>query len=683
VCLFVARPLLPSEGTAGSSDALLFVLLSVVLVAVWALRVLQRSDGRARFDIVDLTIVFLVAWQGVAAYLAIDTGAPRPAVNAAWQWVSLAAMFFLVRQLVTSARELRAIAAVMVALAVTMSVFGFHQYFYSIPRDQAMFHENPEAALREAHISAPPGSRQRLLFEQRVNSSEPMATFALANSLAAFLVPWSIVALGICASAAVMRARDARVWLPAAIAALTCLACLVLTKSRSGFVAIAAGIAGVALWTIVQGAVISRRTLIAAAIIAVTLVVAAIGIGALDREVVSEAGKSLGYRLQYWQATCAMIADHPWFGCGPGQFQGCYTQYMLPEASETVADPHNFLLEVGGTAGVPAALALLLAIGLIAWRVVKPQAALIDEPTEDRPYYVYTGAGAGFVFALFIGPLATVPLGTAACAIGLLTSVIVVAALDPWLRSGRMTAGLLTIAAGAMLINLLASGGINFAGVAGSLWLLSGLALASTEKARPISKLATVAIFALAIGLGGTFFYTVYSPVLACNAALDMADVETEQAETHLRAARAADPLNAEPPKRMAVLEWLHWQSHPSAATFDRFMTSIDETERLDPHSAPLAELKGDICHEVHRRTREARPLELAIASFERATALYPNSGTTHAKLALAWADAGKTEQARAEAVRAIVLNDLTRHSDQKLPAEMVERLQSLAGPAN
>ncbi len=52
-----------------------------------------------------------------------------------------------------------------------------------------------------------------------------------------------------------------------------------------------------------------------------------------------------------------MIADHPWLGCGPGNFQDFYTQYKLPEASEEIADPHNFLLEIWATAGTPAATA--------------------------------------------------------------------------------------------------------------------------------------------------------------------------------------------------------------------------------------------------------------------------------------------------------------------------------------
>ena len=94
-------------------------------------------------------------------------------------------------------------------------------------------------------------------------------------------------------------------------------------------------------------------------------------VGALDREVLSEAGKSLGYRLQYWQASWQMIREHPWLGCGPGQFQASYTRYKLPEASETVADPHNFLLEVWATAGTPAAVALVALLLVAAWQIVR------------------------------------------------------------------------------------------------------------------------------------------------------------------------------------------------------------------------------------------------------------------------------------------------------------------------
>ena len=175
----------------------------------------------------------------------------------------------------------------MVAMAVTMSAYGFHQFFYSIPRNQARFRENPETALQEAHVAAPPGSRQRLLFEQRVNSSEPMATLRWQTRWR-IPNPRSLVGLGICATASVMRARNPRLWLPAALCTLLIVACLVLTKSRAGYVATAVGICALAVDDR-EGAHISRRTIAIVVLLASALLAGAVGVGALDREVLSEA----------------------------------------------------------------------------------------------------------------------------------------------------------------------------------------------------------------------------------------------------------------------------------------------------------------------------------------------------------------------------------------------------------
>ncbi len=40
--------------------------------------------------------------------------------------------------------------------------------------------------LRDAGFDPTPGTPERKLFEDRLNSTEPLATFALANSLAGF-----------------------------------------------------------------------------------------------------------------------------------------------------------------------------------------------------------------------------------------------------------------------------------------------------------------------------------------------------------------------------------------------------------------------------------------------------------------------------------------------------------------
>ena len=63
------------------------------------------------------------------------------------------------------------------------------------------------------------------------------------------------------------------------------------------------------------------------------------------------AERSLEFRFGYWRATLAMIRDYPCLACGPGQFQDYYATYKLPEASEVVQDPHNWLLGSLGDSG--------------------------------------------------------------------------------------------------------------------------------------------------------------------------------------------------------------------------------------------------------------------------------------------------------------------------------------------
>ncbi len=155
------------------------------------------ARATVRADWADLALAIFLLLHTSSAVWALRTGAPRPAVNMMWEWIGLGVGYFLVRQLLVESREIRAIVVVMIGLAAALSCFGLEQYFISLPADQARWIKDPDGVLRNAGVVAPPGSRQRVLFEQRINSTEPMATFALANSLAGFLAPWLVVTLGV------------------------------------------------------------------------------------------------------------------------------------------------------------------------------------------------------------------------------------------------------------------------------------------------------------------------------------------------------------------------------------------------------------------------------------------------------------------------------------------------------
>ena len=108
-----------------------------------------------------------------------------------------------------------------------------------------------------------------------------------------------------------------------------------------------------------------------AAVLLGVVVAGAILAGGVDVPILSEATRSFDYRLQYWRATLPMIAHFPLRGVGPGNFQDYYTQFKLPEASEEVGDPHNFVLEVWATAGTVAFLALVAVLAVVGWTTWK------------------------------------------------------------------------------------------------------------------------------------------------------------------------------------------------------------------------------------------------------------------------------------------------------------------------
>ncbi len=354
--LFVARPLFPTE-SAVYGDGLPVVMLWIVLAILWLLGAIGKPRWEVRFGWVDAAVVVLVAWHTVAGVAAVFRASPRPAVNMTWEWLGMGLAFLLARQVIVTRREARAVTAVMAALAVALAGYGLYQYTVEMPAMRAAYAADPVQALRAAGLGFEPGSAQAKLFEDRLQGTEPIATFALTNSLAGYLAPWLVVLVG----AALLGGGVRRRLLPILLCAVPVAVCLVLTKGRSAYAATMLGLLLLG-WIAWKGRAEKQFSWKLPALVA-AVVVAAVGLavvaGGLDRKVATGAATSLGYRLEYWRSTAKMIADRPLLGCGPGNYQFEYTRYKLPEASEEVADPHNFLFEIWATAGTPALLALL------------------------------------------------------------------------------------------------------------------------------------------------------------------------------------------------------------------------------------------------------------------------------------------------------------------------------------
>ena len=686
-CLVVATPLLPTETVQLGGSAMAMILLWLLLFFVWAIAGAAAGQLSWRGGLTLWMLLLFLAWHSLSALVMARYGQPRAAINMLWQWLSFGICFCLTRQLVRTAAERRALVAVMMAVAVGLSALGYYQYFREHPLMREQYRNNPEKVIRDAGIIAPAGTPQRDAFENRLNSTEPFATFALTNSLAGFLSPWLIMALGIGITNFSRVESSPRTKVATLVTAVIIAGCLVLTKSRTAWIAVLAGIALLAVygrrsgwrpdWRIVTG-------MIAAAVFLPFL---GFVIGGLDSFVILEASKAMLYRVQYWRSTAQMIADFPIFGCGPGNFQQYYTAYKLPEASETIAEPHNFIMEIWATAGTPA-LVLFVAFWLcFVWQVWRAQ----QLPASSKPFgedesmgcvrSIYWGGLAGGLFAYVACMyLEGYVLSPGLLVFGFPLAAVAIVLWHPWVLHGRWTIAVPAIAIAVVLINLLAAGGISFASVANTLWVLAALVVSQAES-QPVERFLTrrlaLVLALLTLGTIGIFTKVGYLPQL--NSQTWLADGDTRRSERRpaeamasFRQAIAADPYSQDGWERLADLAHEGW-----LATGDReyFRTFHDATQRmlaLNPRSSFAHAQVGRWWLAAYRHFGQEQLLAEAVASYGIATQRYPNYNLGHAELAWVLHLAGRDAEAAKEAANALRLDEMMPHQEQKLGRQRV-----------
>jgi hypothetical protein len=688
--LLVATPLLPSESATREGTGTVLIAGWLVFLIAWLIAGAWRGGLSIRQGPIVLFIVLFVLLHSFSALVMGRFGQPRYALNMLWQWVTLAICFTMVLQTVRKGVESRAFVAVGLALVVCLSAHGYYQYFHTLPQTRRAYEKDPEKTMRDAGVFAPPGSVEYSQFRDRVASTEPFATFVLANSLAALLTPWLIVVIGVTATnIGSVRGAPGR-WVAVLATVCLILGCWVLTKSRAAWGATVLGLVVLAVYGWIAGWWRVGIQVVLGAVAALVLAsVFGVATGSLDPLVISESAKSLLYRTEYWQATFAMIRDYPWLGCGPGNFQQYYAAYKLPAASETVSDPHNFVLEIWATAGTPTLVAFVLLAAAVAWRVgrawpsnrnlLSPGQIEHSTASQDGPNLsvrpIYWGALGGLVIAFFpcgflVGFVPDMILFLLAPLGGL-----VIAAWHWWVLRGEMPPAVLVCAVIALLVTLLVSGGISYAGVSASLWLLTALTLIAVErpdKAWEVSRAGalTLAIVGLAVGLA--FHQTMYAPILSSSAHLNRGfDRQREgalaAAEVAYEEAAKADPYSEDPWQQLAELYFRQWLNGGDAASWDRFQAAVDEMLRRNVRSYLAYAQTGDWALASYRRHGLPSHLEMASTAYRQAVARYPNSSFLHAQLAWAYHLAGKADMAQQEAAEALRLDRLHNHKERKL----------------
>ena len=349
----------------------------------------EPSDpAPAAFWVWGAAVLFCV-WLAISAAWTIGRGNTRYAVNGFWQWTSLVIFAAAVSKLGQRPRFQERCWKLTLCAILGVLVYGFFDYAVLQPSLRAQLQQNPEAMFEQQGII--PGSAAEILLRNRVESTEMHSVFALANSLAGFLViAWTLwlgsfllhwlpsdprMAVEGEQHGGATDSNRNRWLMIAEIAVLSLLAlALLLTKSRTAW--IAASLATVGLFGLhprVRGRAkeflkkYPTACLAGLAAFAVAMGVAIALIYAWDPLIIREAGKSLAYRLDYWGGASRLIAEEPIRGFGPLNFQSTYLRVKLPTAAESPADPHNFLLEIAHAGGIPLLIAAVL-VGLLGIR---------------------------------------------------------------------------------------------------------------------------------------------------------------------------------------------------------------------------------------------------------------------------------------------------------------------------
>ena len=668
--LFATRFFLPAEdAAAGGTMLVAFAWLVLAGVLAW---LAWRRGGGATFAWPDAACLAFTLPQALSGLLTLFRPADhRAALNLTWEWLSLGVAAVVLRRVVKTPGDRRRLAAVLVGAVAANAAQGLYQHYVWYPSVAADFLEFEELErtggdprrLQQLAMSLGPEvtsrtPEQRAALRQRVvASTEPLGFFALANTLG------GVLACGL-AFAATAAARPLVRW-PLLIAGGWC---LLLAKSRSAAAGLIAGVAAGAVATRFRPPAWLVAAVAGVGVLAGAMLVAT---GGLDPEVITEAPKSLQYRLEYWSGTAGVLKDSPLLGAGLGGFRAAYLRHKLPGASEEVLDPHNWVLEAWAGGGV---LGLIGAVAAVVFGVARL--------TRNRPP---TGAGeltgrvlpAAAVAAAVVLVMTGFPLfvdGEVVC--GLVVFALV-AALGGWVWTPAGMRAACLVAAVTLTVHLLAAGGFGMPAVV-QVWL-AALFVLPGAKDRSLARASRKASLAGGVGLAAAAvlcLLTAVTPNMRREALLAAAAYEQSagrgpaEAARLLQRAAGADGLSSEPWLRLA-------ETRLATGRRDAAKAAAAEAVARNPASPTLRQWQGGLL-------RRAGDLPAAAGALESAAAGYPNSASVQADLATTLADLRR--DAAPAAARAIELDDLNRaagHSNLYLDDATRSRLESIIAGAD
>lgn len=718
--LLMLRYLVPAE-SAAEGHTLWIVQAWLFVGLLWAMNCFRERSFRVRLGWFDAAVWLLVLGHVAAALAVVFTeGHKRAAINMLWEWIGLGISYFLVRQTLHTLAARQQLLNSLAVMFVALAGLGLWQHYVWYPNTAREYQElrseldqiEPgttrarEIQLEFERQGIPSDPESLALWEQRLqSSSEPFGLFALANTFAGLLAVSLIILLG-----NALRTRGSpvfwSVWLPAiAIVGF----CLVLTKSRTAWVGL---VVGLVFW--LTRFLVRHRSLVdekrsrsrfAWSVSILVAIATFIGIAMLsrgiDREVLSEAPKSLKYRVEYWTGTWSVIKERPVLGTGPGNFRQHYLKHKLPESSEEIAAPHNLVLDVWANGGSVSLGGLLVFLAVSVWlalrvRIPEDPSSIVQHRSADTAFspFVKCGLFASFGILLLKDLLWGQPIDFRI--VGLMVGAFVLS----WLMarstsqiedgSHSIASNSVISAAGlALLVHLLGADGIAMPAVTQSLLVLFAFFVSADEHAAEFgkdteglksSRLVVSVCAGLAAGLSFICLVTGTLPVFNREIRIDLGDAALLERNNFRRAtayyaqAAEADPFSPKPLERLAGLMY-----QQSLQSWDGGSTEFIQATKLaelaiehDPFSSNGHRRLGNRYLKRFERSGNKEDAKNAVKSFKKAQQRYPNNARLVSEFAAALSSDGD-HRADETAARALWLDRINRkagHRDRFLPDE-------------
>jgi O-antigen ligase len=348
-----------SVGELAYSLALSTVLILTALG--WLIWLLYRKKFIFRITTMELGLALFCIAAVIASCFAAEK---RAAITNSVTTIAPMMMAVMLVQILDSKKKIIILLYTIAAVGAIGALYCLVQFSWLNNVMLAQYQNDPSVILEKLRI--PPGSFQQMLFEHSLNSKDVRGFFTTGNSAGSFALLTSFAAIALFLQNLKTKGPAPKKRLKIiihAIITITIISGLLITRSKGSIAAVIIALA-ILIACITFGKWIAHRK---KEILLASLLLVTIG----GYSVVSyrlkhgclPGGNSMLVRWQYWHASVKMYADHPLTGVGPGNFVSLYPRYKQPSAIETVADPHNFLLNIltqYGPLGLAAFLAAII-----------------------------------------------------------------------------------------------------------------------------------------------------------------------------------------------------------------------------------------------------------------------------------------------------------------------------------